>query len=73
MEGALWDRNHLECPKISNSHRGRPRRHHYGEHVDDHQMELAQQLVGHELIEVVYELENLEPAEKNAGKRQKSG
>jgi len=41
-----------------------PRRHHYGEHVDDHQVELAQRLVGNELIKVVYELENLESAVK---------
>ncbi len=48
-----------------------PRRHDYGEHVDDHQMELAQQLVGHELIEVVYELESLEPAVKKMLERGK--
>lgn len=41
-----------------------PRRHHYGEHVDDHQVELAQRLAGNELIKVVYELENLESAVK---------
>lgn len=41
-----------------------PRRHLYGEHVDDHQVELAQRLVGNELVEVVYELEELESAIK---------
>ena len=39
-----------------------PRRHHYGEHVDDHQMELAQQLGGNELIKVIYDIEELESA-----------
>lgn len=39
-----------------------PRKHDYGEHADDHQVELAKQLEGHELINVVYELEDLEPA-----------
>jgi len=39
-----------------------PRRHHYGEHVDDHQVELAQRLVGNELIKVVYDIEDLESA-----------
>ena len=48
-----------------------PRRHDYGEHVDDHQMELAQQLKGNELIEVVYELEDLEPAVKKMLERGK--
>jgi UDP-N-acetylglucosamine transferase subunit ALG13 len=37
-----------------------PRRHSYGEHVDDHQVELAQRLVGNELIKVVYDIEELE-------------
>jgi len=50
-----------------------PRRHDYGEHVDDHQVELAQQLKGNELIEVVYELEDLEPAVKKCWKEGKSG
>ncbi len=36
-----------------------PRKHEYGEHVDDHQVELAERLVGNELIKVVYELEDL--------------
>ena len=39
-----------------------PRGHHYGEHFDDHQMELAQRLVGNELIKVVYDIEELESA-----------
>ena len=39
-----------------------PRRHEYGEHVDDHQVELAQRLVGNELIKVVYDVEDLESA-----------
>ena len=39
-----------------------PRRHHYGEHVDDHQVELAQRLVGNELRKVVYDVEDLESA-----------
>lgn len=39
-----------------------PRSHHYGEHFDDHQMELAQRLVGNELIKVVYDIEELESA-----------
>jgi UDP-N-acetylglucosamine transferase subunit ALG13 len=37
-----------------------PRRHHFGEHVDDHQVEFAQRLVGNELIKVVYDIEDLE-------------
>ncbi len=41
-----------------------PRRHHYGEHVDDHQVELAQRLVGNDLIKVVYDIEDLESAVK---------
>lgn len=41
-----------------------PRKHEYGEHVDDHQVELAQRLIGNELIKVVYELGDLEPAVK---------
>jgi UDP-N-acetylglucosamine transferase subunit ALG13 len=48
-----------------------PRRHHYGEHVDDHQVELAQRLGGNELIEVVYELEDLESAVKKMLERSK--
>ena len=48
-----------------------PRRHHYGEHVDDHQVELAQRLVGNELIKVVYELEDLESAVKEVRERGK--
>jgi UDP-N-acetylglucosamine transferase subunit ALG13 len=48
-----------------------PRRHHYGEHVDDHQVELAQRLIGNELIEVVYELEDLESAVKKMLERSK--
>lgn len=49
-----------------------PRRHQYGEHVDDHQMELAQQLGGNELIKVVYELEGLDSAiEKMLGRDKK--
>lgn len=41
-----------------------PRRHRYGEHTDDHQVELAQRLVGNELIKVVLEIEDLESAVK---------
>lgn len=41
-----------------------PRSQRYGEHFDDHQIELAQQLVGNELIKVVYDIEGLEPAVK---------
>jgi len=37
-----------------------PRGQHYGEHFDDHQMELAQRLGSHELIKVVYDVEELE-------------
>jgi beta-1,4-N-acetylglucosaminyltransferase len=48
-----------------------PRRHRYGEHVDDHQVELAQRLIGNKLIEVVYELENLRPAVVKLLKRSK--
>ena len=39
-----------------------PRSRRYGEHFDDHQMELAQRLVGNELIKVVYDIEELESA-----------
>jgi len=39
-----------------------PRSQRYGEHFDDHQMELAQRLVGNELIKVVYDIEDLESA-----------
>lgn len=48
-----------------------PRRHEYGEHVDDHQVELAQRLGGNELIKVVYELEDLESAVEEMLKRGK--
>jgi UDP-N-acetylglucosamine transferase subunit ALG13 len=48
-----------------------PRRHHYGEHVDDHQVELAQRLVGNEWIKIVYELEELESAVKEMMERGK--
>ncbi len=41
-----------------------PRSQRFGEHFDDHQMELAQRLVGNELIKVVYDIEGLEPAVK---------
>jgi len=46
-----------------------PRKHEYGEHVDDHQVELAQRLVGNELIKVVYDMEDLETAVKEMLKR----
>ena len=50
-----------------------PRSQRYGEHFDDHQMELAQRLVGNELIKVVYDIEDLESAViEDAGKRRKS-
>ena len=48
-----------------------PRRHRYGEHTDDHQVELAQRLVGNELIEVVLEIEDLESAVKEMLERGK--
>ncbi len=48
-----------------------PRRHDYGEHVDDHQVDLAQRLVANELIKVVYELEDLESAVKEMLERGK--
>ncbi len=48
-----------------------PRRHLYGEHVDDHQVELAQRLIGNELIRVVYDIEDLEPAVKEMLKQGK--
>jgi len=41
-----------------------PRSQRFGEHFDDHQVELAQQLVENELIKIVYDIENLEPAVK---------
>ncbi len=41
-----------------------PRKHEYGEHVDDHQVELSQRLIGNELIKVVYDIGNLGPAVK---------
>jgi beta-1,4-N-acetylglucosaminyltransferase len=41
-----------------------PRSQRFGEHFDDHQMELAQRLVGNELIKVVYDIEDLESAVK---------
>ncbi len=37
-----------------------PRRHHLGEHVDDHQVEMAQKIEGNPLVHVVYEIEDLE-------------
>jgi UDP-N-acetylglucosamine transferase subunit ALG13 len=37
-----------------------PRRHHFGEHVDDHQVEMAQKIEGNPLVHVVYEIEDLE-------------
>lgn len=39
-----------------------PRSQRFGEHFDDHQMQLAQRLVGNELIKVVYDIEDLESA-----------
>ncbi len=42
-----------------------PRRIKYGElNRDDHQMEIAQRLEGNELVKVVYEVEDIEPAVK---------
>jgi UDP-N-acetylglucosamine transferase subunit ALG13 len=41
-----------------------PRSQRFGEHFDDHQMELAQRLAGNELIKVVYDIEALESAVK---------
>ncbi len=42
-----------------------PRRIKYGElNRDDHQMEIAERLVGNKLIKVVYDVEDLEPAVK---------
>jgi UDP-N-acetylglucosamine transferase subunit ALG13 len=48
-----------------------PRRHLYGEHVDDHQVELAQRLTENELIKVVYDIEDLKPAVKEMLKQGK--
>lgn len=48
-----------------------PRSQRYGEHFDDHQMELAQRLVGNELIKVVYDIEDLESAVKEMLERGK--
>lgn len=48
-----------------------PRSHVYGEHVDDHQVELAQRLVGNELIKVIYDIEDLESAVKEMLERGK--
>lgn len=39
-----------------------PRSQRFGEHFDDHQIELAERLVGNELIKVVYDIEELELA-----------
>jgi UDP-N-acetylglucosamine transferase subunit ALG13 len=41
-----------------------PRSQRFGEHFDDHQIELAERLVGNELIKVVYDMEELESAVK---------
>jgi UDP-N-acetylglucosamine transferase subunit ALG13 len=41
-----------------------PRSQRFGEHFDNHQMELAQRLAGNELIKVVYDIESLESAVK---------
>ena len=41
-----------------------PRSQRFGEHFDDHQVELAERLVGNELIKVVYDIEELESAVK---------
>ncbi len=41
-----------------------PRSQRFGEHFDDHQIELAERLVGNELIKVVYDIEELELAVK---------
>jgi UDP-N-acetylglucosamine transferase subunit ALG13 len=48
---------------------GVPRKSQYGEHVDDHQIEIAQRLEGKELIEIVYDVENLESSVKEILKR----
>lgn len=37
-----------------------PRRYQYGEHVDDHQVEMAQKIEGNPSVHVVYEIEDLE-------------
>jgi beta-1,4-N-acetylglucosaminyltransferase len=42
-----------------------PRRHQYGEHVDDHQVELARRIEEMPLIHVVYDAENLEGTIRN--------
>lgn len=49
-----------------------PRSQRYGEHFDDHQMELANRLVGNEFIKVVYDIENLESAVKEMLERSKT-
>jgi len=41
-----------------------PRSQRFGEHFDDHQIELAERLVGNKLIKVVYDIEELESAVK---------
>ena len=41
-----------------------PRSQRFGEHFDNHQIELAERLVGNELIKVVYDIEELELAVK---------
>lgn len=49
-----------------------PRSQRYGEHVDDHQMELAHRLVGNEFIKVVYDIEDLESAVKEMLEKSKT-
>lgn len=46
-----------------------PRSQRFGEHFDDHQLELAQRLVGNDLIKVVYDIEDLESAVREMLKR----
>ena len=45
-----------------------PRSQRYGEHFDDHQIELAQRLGGNEFIKVVYDMKLLESAHDNRSK-----
>jgi UDP-N-acetylglucosamine transferase subunit ALG13 len=37
-----------------------PRQKKYGEHIDDHQMEIAKELEGHQNIRVIYNIDDLE-------------
>jgi len=49
-----------------------PRSQRFGEHFDDHQVELAQRLVGNEFIKIVYDIEDLESAVREMLERRES-